>query len=113
MSGRQFMQGLDPDPTVQALVRWLHAAMEQVPAPNILYYEEPALAYHAPMHRRVTPTVLYEPGPMRDWMLELAAELLARGGEHDVDGHSGPRRPAGRRAWNGTRRATAARRKPG
>ena len=69
-----FTHGLDPDPAVRQLVGRVHTALERAPAPQCLRYEEPA--YGQPVLRLVTPSVLYEAGPMRDWILGLAQELL-------------------------------------
>ena len=69
-----FIKGLDPDPAVRQLVGRVHTALVRAPAPQCLYYEEPA--YGQPVLRFVTPTVLYEAGPIRDWILGLARELL-------------------------------------
>ena len=71
---QRFTQGLDPDLRIRNLVRRVHAAMELVPAPACLCWDE--AAYGQPILRLVTPTVLYETGPVRDWILGLARELL-------------------------------------
>lgn len=71
---RQFTQGLDPDPTVRQLVQRVHAVMKRVPAPACLMYREAAHA--ETVNRLVTPSILYEPGPVREWVLGLARELL-------------------------------------
>ena len=69
-----FTHGLDPDPAVRRLVRRVHVAMDRVPAPACLCYDE--AAYGQPILRLVTPMVLYEKGLVNSFRyLEYTAVL--------------------------------------
>ena len=74
--------------TTPDLILRLHHALAAHPAPIILTYEEQVP--DGQVDRLVTETTLYEPGPMRDWMLAFGRAVVEGNMRHNIGTWSGP-----------------------